>query len=69
MTRSNGSFWTDFRAFLMRGNVLDLAVAVIIGTAFGKVISSLVEDVITPALNHSSKRSSAYHRPQNHALV
>lgn len=38
----------DFRSFVMRGNVLDLAVAVIIGGAFGKIVSSLVSDIIMP---------------------
>lgn len=38
----------DFKTFLMRGNVLDLAVAVIIGGAFGAVVTSLVNDVIMP---------------------
>ncbi len=41
---------TEFREFVMRGNVVDLAIAVIIGAAFGAVISSLVDDVITPLL-------------------
>ena len=36
----------EFKEFAMRGNVLDLAVGVIIGAAFGKIVSSLVEDVI-----------------------
>lgn len=40
----------EFRDFALKGNVVDLAVAVIIGTAFGAIISSLVEDVITPLL-------------------
>jgi large conductance mechanosensitive channel len=40
----------DFRAFIMRGNVLDLAVAVIIGGAFGKIVTSLVNDVIMPPI-------------------
>jgi len=40
----------EFKAFMMRGNVLDLAVAVIIGAAFGKIISSLVADVIMPPI-------------------
>jgi large conductance mechanosensitive channel len=40
----------DFKAFVMRGNVLDLAVAVVIGSAFGKVVTSLVEDVLMPPL-------------------
>jgi large conductance mechanosensitive channel len=40
----------EFRDFIARGNVLDLAVAVIIGAAFGKIISSLVEGVIMPPI-------------------
>ena len=40
----------EFKAFIMRGNVLDLAVAVIIGAAFGKIISSLVNDVLMPPI-------------------
>lgn len=50
MARSNGGFWADFRAFILKGNVIDLAVAVIIGAAFTKIIDSLVTDIITPAL-------------------
>ena len=38
----------EFKAFAMRGNIADLAVGVIIGVAFGKVVSSLVEDLIMP---------------------
>lgn len=38
----------DFKAFILRGNVVDLAIAVIIGAAFGAVIESLVKDVLTP---------------------
>ena len=40
----------DFKAFIARGNVLDLAVAVIIGAAFGKIVSSLTDDVIMPVI-------------------
>ena len=40
----------EFKAFAFKGNVMDLAVGVIIGAAFGKIVSSLVEDVITPLL-------------------
>ncbi len=40
----------DFKAFALRGNVLDLAVAVVIGAAFGKIITSLVNDIIMPIL-------------------
>lgn len=44
------SFIKDFKAFAMKGNVMDLAVAVIIGAAFGAIVSSLVADIITPLL-------------------
>jgi len=40
----------DFKEFAMRGNVLDLAVGVIIGAAFGKIVSSLVDDIIMPPI-------------------
>ena len=40
----------DFRAFVMRGNVLDLAVAVIIGAAFGAIVTSVVNDIVMPPL-------------------
>ena len=40
----------DFKNFIQRGNVLDLAVAVIIGGAFGKIVSSLVDDLIMPLI-------------------
>lgn len=40
----------EFRAFAMRGNVLDLAVGIIIGAAFGKIVSSFVEDVLMPPI-------------------
>lgn len=40
----------EFKEFIMRGNVVDLAIGVIIGAAFGKIVSSLVEDIITPIL-------------------
>ncbi len=41
---------SEFKEFVAKGNVMDLAVGVIIGAAFGKIVTSLVEDVITPAL-------------------
>ncbi|MBC7968612.1 MAG: large conductance mechanosensitive channel protein MscL [Verrucomicrobia bacterium] len=50
MTRTNGGFLADFQKFIMRGNVIDLAVAVIIGGAFGKIVESFVGDIITPTL-------------------
>jgi len=42
--------WKEFKDFVLRGNVLDLAVAVIIGAAFGAVINSLVKDIIMPPI-------------------
>jgi large conductance mechanosensitive channel len=44
------SLLAEFKKFAMRGNVIDLAVGVVIGTAFGKIVSSLVEDVIMPLI-------------------
>lgn len=42
--------WNDFRAFIAKGNVVDLAVGVIVGAAFGRIITSLVEGIITPPI-------------------
>ncbi|MFC7370219.1 large conductance mechanosensitive channel protein MscL [Fictibacillus iocasae] len=42
--------WQEFKTFIMRGNVIDLAVGVIIGAAFSKIVTSLVEDVIMPPI-------------------
>lgn len=47
---SKSSFLQDFKAFAMRGNVIDMAVGVIIGTAFGKIVSSIVSDLIMPVM-------------------
>lgn len=44
-------FWKDFKAFLQRGNVVDLAVAVVVGGAFGKIVTSLVNDIIMPLIS------------------
>jgi large conductance mechanosensitive channel len=44
------SFASEFKAFAMRGNVVDLAVGVVIGAAFGKIVTSLVNDVIMPPI-------------------
>ena len=40
----------EFKAFIMRGNVMDLAIAVIIGAAFGKIVTSLTDDIIMPLI-------------------
>lgn len=42
--------WNEFKRFALKGNVLDLAVGVIIGAAFGKIVSSLVDDIIMPLI-------------------
>ena len=42
--------WKDFKEFALRGNVMDLAIAVVIGAAFGKIVTSLVEFIITPLI-------------------
>lgn len=44
------NFLEEFKAFAMRGNVIDLAVAVVIGGAFGKIVTSLVDTIITPVI-------------------
>ena len=44
------SMWNDFKAFAFKGNVVDLAVAVVIGAAFTKIISSLVDAIIMPLI-------------------
>ena len=44
------SMISEFKSFAMKGNVVDLAIGVIIGGAFGKIVSSFIEDVITPLL-------------------
>ena len=43
-------FFQEFKEFAVKGNVVDLAVGVVIGGAFGKIVTSLVEDIITPAI-------------------
>ena len=40
--------WSEFKSFAMRGNIMDLAIGVVIGGAFGKIVTSLVEDIIMP---------------------
>lgn len=43
-------FWQDFKQFISRGNVMDMAVGVIVGGAFGKIVTSLVSDIIMPLI-------------------
>lgn len=46
--KKKNSFFSDFKDFIARGNVIELAVAVIMGGAFGKIVSSLVSDIVMP---------------------
>lgn len=50
IVKRGASFIKDFQKFAVKGNVMDMAIGVIIGTAFGKIVSSLVADVIMPVL-------------------
>jgi large conductance mechanosensitive channel len=42
--------WKEFKAFILRGNVMDLAIGIIIGAAFGRIVTSLVNDIIMPPI-------------------
>ncbi|WP_019504379.1 large conductance mechanosensitive channel protein MscL [Pleurocapsa sp. PCC 7319] len=57
-TQAAGGFLAGFRDFIMRGNVVDLAVAVIIGAAFSKIVDSLVADIITPAILNPAMKAA-----------
>src|SRR3954465_7902820 len=48
--RENRRVLSDFKAFVLRGNVIDLAIAVVLGVAFAAVIAALVEDLVTPLI-------------------
>lgn len=50
MKKNKKSFFNEFREFIMRGNVLDMAVGVIVATSFGKITTSLVNDILMPFL-------------------
>ena len=47
---AKSTFWSDFKAFAMKGNVIDMAVGVVIGGAFGKIVTSIVNDLLMPLL-------------------
>lgn len=46
------SFWSDFKAFITKGNVLDMAVAVVVSTAFNAIVNGLVKNIITPCITY-----------------
>lgn len=49
--KKKSTFWADFKAFISRGNVLDMAVGVVIGGAFGKIVTGLVNYIINPCVS------------------
>lgn len=49
--KKKGGFWADFKAFITRGNVVDMAVGVVIGGAFGKIVTGLVNYIINPCVS------------------
>jgi large conductance mechanosensitive channel len=60
-------FIKEFKGFAMKGNVMDLAVGVIIGGAFGKIVTSLIEDVITPLLLTPALKAAGVDKIENWA--
>ena len=60
LQKKNTKFWTDFKAFIARGSVLDLAVAVVIATAFNAIVNGLVNYIITPAITYMTSGVSIH---------
>lgn len=56
----NTKFWTDFKSFIAKGNVLDLAVAVVIATAFNAIVNGLVDYIITPFVTYMTSGVSIH---------
>ncbi len=54
------NLWAEFKAFAMKGNMIDLAVAVVIGGAFGAIVTSLVGDIIMPAVSYVLPAGMSY---------
>ena len=48
---AKSTFWKDFKKFITQGNIIDMAVGVVVGTAFKAIVSSLVADIITPCIS------------------
>ena len=62
ISKSRG-FWSEFKTFAFQGNVIDLAVAIVIGTAFNAVVNSLVNDIIMQAI------AQAFGKPKFAAIM
>jgi large conductance mechanosensitive channel len=60
--------WKEFKLFAMKGNVIDLAVGVIIGAAFGKIVSSLVADIIMPVVGLLLGKMNSFAELSYHGL-
>src|SRR5580704_13414342 len=58
-----GKLWNEFKAFAFKGNMIDLAVAVVIGGAFGKIVTAMVNDIIMPIVGYAT---SILHIPSNY---
>ncbi len=58
MAKKKSTFWSDFKAFITRGNILDMAVGVIIGGAFGKIVTGLVNYILNPIIGYFVKTGS-----------
>jgi large conductance mechanosensitive channel len=54
------NLWAEFKAFAMKGNMIDLAVAVVIGGAFGAIVTSFVADIIMPAVSYILPAGMSY---------
>lgn len=54
MKKQNESFWADFKKFITKGNVLDMAVAVVVATAFNAIVNGLVKYIITPLITYAT---------------
>jgi len=60
MLKQTTSLWSEFKAFAFKGNMIDLAVAVVIGAAFGAVIKSMVDNLIMPLISYVTPSTSYY---------
>lgn len=56
MAKKKSTFWKDFKAFISRGNVVDMAVGVVVGGSFSKIVTGLVNNIINPAVNIVMKK-------------
>ena len=56
MAKQKSTFWKDFKAFISRGNVVDMAVGVVVGGSFSKIVTGLVNNIINPAVNIVMKK-------------